>query len=46
MGLGALPDRRFAVREGTAPGSEEANPLMERAMRALRVSEQVRFGCV
>ena len=46
MGLGASLARRTA-HEGGAPGStEETNPLMERALRALRVAEQVRFGWV
>ncbi|GMV95386.1 MAG: hypothetical protein AMXMBFR82_51640 [Candidatus Hydrogenedentota bacterium] len=47
MGLGAFPDRRFTAGEANVPGStEEANPLMERALRALHVAEQVRFGWV
>jgi len=46
MGLGGSLARRSAY-EGSAPGStEEANPLIERALRALRVAEQVRFGRV
>ncbi len=47
VGLGAFPDRRIPAGEGSTPGStEEANPLMERALRALHVAEQVRFGWV
>lgn len=47
MGLGTSLGARKSAQAGELPGSmEETNPLMERALRALHVAEQVRFGWV